>query len=457
MESLVAESEIGRDAALKVPRGFPVIGHLPYFWRDKLGFLLRCSASGADVVPLNIGSRTLLLNNADDIKHVLMSNQSNYEKSPRIISGPGRRLFGKGLLALSGAAHLRERRALQPVFHHKAIAQFASAMTSCTQEMLERWPADGEIDLAREMMTLSRRIIIGAMFGPGNAAERELLSETFEVRRRYIEKVFSATVPWAACWPARVQREYRKAALQLSVTIYALIKARRESDDQENSMLSLLLRARYEDGGSLDDEQIHDEVLNLTLAGYETVGEALVWTWYLLAQHPHIEDRLLDELNEVCGEAPSFTDVPKLRYTAMVFAESMRLYPPTWLFVRMAVRDDQLPSGTRVLAGTKIYLSPYVVHRNPRYFPAAETFNPERFSELAKQARPKFAYFPFGGGPRVCIGESFAMLEGVLLTAAIGQRFKLALAQNQAVVPEPGITLKPRDGCRMRVLRRAAN
>lgn len=202
----------------------------------------------------------------------------------------------------------------------------------------------------------------------------------------------------------------------------------------------------------MTDKQIRDEFLTLFSAGYETIGEALTWTWYLLSQHPEVEARFLDELREVLrGRVPGSDDVSKLPYTAMILAESMRLYPPTWIFIRMARQEAVLPSGFTIPAGSKLYLCQYVMHRNARYWPNPERFDPERFAEPEKKARPQFAYFPFGGGIRVCIGEAFAKMECILALASIAQRFALTLVPGQTVVPKPHMTLRPRNGIMMRI------
>jgi cytochrome P450 len=242
---------------------------------------------------------------------------------------------------------------------------------------------------------------------------------------------------------------------RINRTIDQAVHDRRGNAVIPNDLLSLLIHATYDDGTGMTDKQVGDEARTLLVTGYETIGEALAWTWYLLARHQEVEAKFLAEVDEVLeGRPPRVEDVQKLCYTGMVLAESMRLYPPTWIFIRMARQEDTLPSGVSIPAGSKLYLCQYVMHRNPHYWPNPEHFDPERFSEAAKKERPQFAYFPFGGGARVCIGESFAKMEGALVLASIAQRFKLTLAPGQTVVPEPKMTLRPRNGIRMRVEQR---
>jgi cytochrome P450 len=434
------------------PKGYPLVGHLPDFLRDKLGFLSRCAAQYGDVVKLEIGEPTFLLNNPSDIQHVLVTNPDKYEKTPRMIRGKARQLSGEGLLTTSGAAHLRQRRMLQPVFYRKTIESFAKIITETTSQLLVHWKPGTTINVTREMTGLAQQIIVRSVFGEDFTDEGGQLAEAITIRRRYLEQVFFSLIPFPEHVPTRIQRNYPKAMELIDQTIYRAINMRRVDDKYGDDLLSLLLKARYEDGMGMTDKQIHEEALILLVTGYETIGEALSWTAYLLAQHPDISSRLLVEVDAVLDDrVPQSEDLPKLEYAGMVLAESMRLYPPTWIFVRMARNEDKLPSGVTIPAGSKLYLCQYVVHRNPLYFPDPERFDPERFSEPGKKTRPKFSYFPFGGGPRACIGEAFAKMEGVLVLAMVAQRFTLQLVPGQMIIPEPKMTLRPKNGILMRI------
>lgn len=437
------------------PPGYPVVGHLPFFLRDKFGFLIRCAVDHPDVVKLKIGVSTYLLNNPEDISYVLAVNHRNYEKSPRIVGGKRKTIFGKALIGSAGEAHLRKRHALQPLFHRKAIMQFADSVVTSVELMLARWKNGAELDVALEMLDVTQQIIVKTIFGNDCAEQGAALCDLLEIRRQHIERVFGSIIPFSEHFPSRLTTQYRQAAKQLDEIIFSMIDERRGSTSPADDLFSMLLQTQYEDGTVLSAEEIRDETLTLALAGYETIAEALTWTWYLLSLNPQAESILWSELNEsLNGRTPVAADLQNLRYTAMVFSESMRLYPPTWLFVRVAQRDDKLPSGAAIARGSKIYLSPYITQRNPRYFVEPEIFNPERFSEEAKRSRPKFSYFPFGGGPRQCIGESFALMEGALLIATIASRFKLELREGQRLRLDAGITLRPRDGLIMRVHQR---
>jgi cytochrome P450 len=289
----------------------------------------------------------------------------------------------------------------------------------------------------------------------GSDADHEMpeLLDAITIRRLYMEHVFFS--PFPEWMPSRIGWRYRTAMQRIDAIVYRAIHARRTRPTDAEDLLSLLLRAKYDDGTGMTDQQVRDEAVTLFITGYETIGEALTWMSYLLSKHPAIEAKFLSEVDDVLGgRPPCAEDLPKLVYAGMVLAESMRLYPPTWIFIRIAQKEDTLPSGATIAAGSKIYLCQYVMHRHPLYFPDPERFNPERFTETAKKERPQFAYFPFGGGARVCIGEHFAKIEGILVLASIAQHFRLSLVPGQTIVPEPKMTLRPKHGLMMRIQQR---
>ncbi len=436
------------------PAGYPFIGHLLAFLSDKLGFLSRCAATYGEVIKLKIGELTFLINNPEDIKHILIVNPDNYFKSPRMTSAGGKRLSGAGLLTSVGAAHLKQRRMMQPVFYRKTVENFSKIVTEGIEQMLAQWANRSELDLSLEMMGLVQRNIVRSVMGSDVDGDMPTLLEAITIRRLYMEHVFFSPLPeWV---PSPIGWRYRSAMQRIDTLVYRAIHARRMRPRDAVDMLSLLLLAKYDDGTGMTDQQVRDEAVTLFITGYETMGEALTWTSYLLSQHPDIEAKFLAEVDDVLGgRMPGAEDLPNLPYTGMILAESLRLFPPTWIFVRIVQHEDTLPSGATIPAGSKMYLCPYVMHRHPRYFPDPERFDPERFTEAAKKGRPQFAYFPFGGGARVCIGEHFAKMEGILVLASIAQRFRLSLVPGQTVVPEPKMTLRPRGGVRMRVSRRS--
>jgi cytochrome P450 len=435
------------------PPGYPIVGHLPHFLRDRLGFLSRCAHEYGEVVKLRIGSPTYLLTSPADIKHVLVINAENYDKTPRLTSKMGKRLSGEGLMTHAGPAHLRQRRLLQPIFYRRAVEIYGDTIAENTEQMLESWPEDTPLEISRKLITVLQKNMIQSLFGAGYKDEGGRFAEALTIRRRYIQYWLTSPFP-PEYLPVGRTREYRSASNIIDQSLLAGIQEARAATTPSDDLLSRLVRASYEDGTGMTDAQICGEALTLATTGYETIGATLGWSCYLISQHPQVEAKLRVELAAVLnGRRPSGEDVSKLRYTWMVLSESMRLYPPTWMFVRIARGDDRLPSGAHIPAGSKIFLCQYVMHRHPRYFPRPDVFDPERFSDAAKAGRPHFAYFPFGGGPRVCIGEGFAKMESVLVLACLLRRFRFELVPGQVMKPAPESNLRPKNGILMRVQR----
>jgi cytochrome P450 len=317
--------------------------------------------------------------------------------------------------------------------------------------MLAAWAIGVNVNVSQLMMELAQRNIIGVIFGSGVDDEYDELVEAVNVRRRYMAHVFFAPLPeWV---PTPIGLKYRNAMTRLHRIIHRAIQQRRLR--RAHDLLSMLIDARYENGSRMTDEQVYDEARMLLVTGHETIGEALGWAWHALGAHPDVDAKLSSELRRVLdGRPPGAEDVPKLEYAAMILAESMRLYPPTWITVRVARGEDRLPSGARIPAGAKVYLCQYVTHRSPNYWPEPDRFDPDRFSETGAKDRPPFAYFPFGGGARHCIGEPLARMQGALVLATVGRRFSLRPVPGHPVVLEPKMTLRARHGIRMRVERR---
>ena len=428
------------------------MGHLCSYLPNKLEFLTRCAADYGDVVRLQIGQPTWLLTNPDDVKHVLVSNASNYNKTHRLTSPRGKRLSGNGLLTSSGSAHLKQRRLLQPLFNEQVTKRFSDVIVARTQQTARSWESKQRINIVGEMEELTQSVIVGALFGIDFQDPERRLAQAIDVRRRYIEYVYGSLFPFAERLPVRIVREHRVADRTIREVIAGEIQSRRRPNNDSHDLLSLLMNLTYPDGSRMDDAAVCDEVMTLMSTGYETIGDALSWTWYLLATHDEVESQMLSEIDDIVEHrVPDAHAAKSLRYTSMVLDESMRLYPPTWIYVRMAVDKDVLPSGAAIPAGAKIYLCQYVMHRHPSYFPDPDRFDPSRFSREQVEQRPRFAYFPFGGGPRTCIGEAFARMEGVLVLAILAPRFQLELLPQQDVTPHPGITLRPHAGIQMNV------
>ncbi len=428
-------------------RKYPFQGHLTSFLSDKLGFLMAAAKKYGEVAPLSIGGKTFLLNNAEDIKHVLVTNSRNYEKTPRLTGSRGRKIYGKGLLTTFNSEHLQQRRMLQPAFHQEAILKFVDDTIEVTNQKTADWKNGQRINISDEMLDLAQQVNLKALFGKDQKGYEKELAEAVTTRRAFNFYLFSSLFPFPEYLPNRINLRHRKAIRFIDDFIYKAIKKRRKEDIPSVDLLTMIMRQPYKDGSVMNDRQVRDEAITLLITGYETIGEALTWSLYNLSQHPTILGKLEEELSTVLkGNLPTIKDLPNLTYTEMVISESMRIFPPTWIFVRIASQQDELPRGTKIPPGSKIYLCPYVVHRNPKYFPNPEKFEPERFLPEIQKNRPKYAYFPFGGGPRLCIGKPFAKMEYTLVLAMIASKYKFSLLPDQEVILDPGITLTPKNG-----------
>lgn len=434
------------------PRGSWLGGNFRDVRRDVLSFLTRCARDYGDIVGYRLlFFRGYLLNHPDYIEEVLVRNAGNFIKGRGLRAN--RILFGRGLLTSEGEPWRRRRRLAQPSFHRERIAGYARVMVEHAEEMLQGW-RDGEVrDVAQEMMRLTLQITAKTLFGADVADEAPRVKVAFEeISRQNAGRTRLFHLPDAIPTPANVR--YNAAVHQLDAIIYRIIDERRASGTTDADLLSTLLDARDEDGNSMSRSQLRDEVITFLLGGHETTALALSWACYLLAQHPEAEATLINELAGILGgRKPTIDDVPALRYTEAVINEAMRLYPPAWLMVREAVSDCMI-GGFRIRRGSSVVFSQWIMHRDARYFHHPERFDPDRWlGGLAKQL-PRFAYFPFGGGPRVCIGASFAMTEAILLLAAIAGRFHFDLVPGHPVVPMAAITLRPAHGIKVSLAKR---
>jgi len=433
-----------------------LLGSLPEIRRDPLAFLLRVSAEYGEIVHVRLGPfHVYLLNHPDDIEQVLVTNHHRFIKG-RTLSG-ARRLFGNGLLTSDGALHARQRRLVQPVFHRVRLDEYARVMTTLGVEQRDRWRDGDTIDIAREMSRLTLMITGRILFGAEGDAVAAEIGGALESTTSLLEV---AVLPFAAftdLFPLSQVRRFRAARATLHRVIDRLIERRRRGGSEDRDVLSLLLSAQYEGTGEgMSDSQVRDEVITLLLASHETTANALAWTWYLLARHARDEARMHAEIDAVLGggRLPLAGDVTALTFTRMVLAEAMRLYPPAWLLARVAVENHEA-RGYVVHAGSLVVMSPWVVHRNASYFPEPEQFDPDRWDTVGHNGRPRFSYFPFGGGSRGCMGEAFAWMEGVLLLAVVAQRWRFRLL-DESLHPEmhPALTLTPISGIRVKVERR---
>lgn len=389
---------------------------------------------------------SFLINKPEYIEHVLLSHQRNYRKSDflRRILGP---LLGEGLLISEGEFWRRQRRIAAPAFHAKRVADFVSAMTSCTDATLARWrQMSGPFDVAAEMLALTLDIVARTMFSTDVGSEVDSLRRLTDV----VVAMRPSTLDLLGLpqWIPRPQpAAYRRAIAEFEALVARLLAERRADGRDRGDLLSMLLAARDpETGEGMSDKQLRDEILTILLAGHETVANALTWTWYLLARHPEAEARLHEELDRVLGgRTPSFADLGELEWTRMVVEEAMRLFPPAHTISRTALREDSI-GGVRVPAGAAVTISIYVTHRNPNLWDEPERFAPERFTPEAVARRHRFAYLPFGGGPRICIGNGLALVEAKAIVATIAQRYRLRLAPGHVVEPVGLVTLRAKNG-----------
>jgi cytochrome P450 len=434
------------------PRGSLLGGNFRDVRRDVLSFLTQCAREYGDIVRYRLFSfRGYLLSHPDYIKEVLVRNPNNF------IKGRGLRansiVFGRGMLTSEGEQWRRQRRLAQPTFHRERIAGYGAVMLQYAEEMLQGW-RDGEVrDISEEMMGLTLQITARILFGADVADEIPRVKEAFEeISRQNAGPTRLFHLPDAIPTPANVR--YNRAVRQLNAVVYRIIDQRSARGGNDADLLATLLQARDEDGNPTSRRQLRDEVITFFLGGHETSALALTWACYLLAQNPQAESALMAELDGVlAGRKPTAGDLPTLRYTEAVILEAMRLYPPAWLMVREAVNDCMI-GGYRIPRGSSVVFSQWIMHRDPRYFHHPERFDPDRWlGGLAKQL-PRFAYFPFGGGPRVCLGAGFAMTEAILLLASIAAQFHFDLVPGHSVAPMPAITLRPADGIKVTLVKR---
>ncbi|HUF89254.1 MAG TPA: cytochrome P450 [Gemmatimonadota bacterium] len=432
-------------------RSGPHAVDLPRHVRRTLGPLAPRRVALDARVRLGPLSSTWFLTHPDDIQHVLVGGAANYEKTPLLTSPRGRRRAGGGLLTSRGEEHLRQRRLLQPLFHREAVERYGSVIDDRVEAWLGAIRPGAEIDLAAEMADLTKRIILTILFGDDLTAEAEdRLARAIRERRRYTEYVYHGRLPWRDRLPTRILRANRRAVRVIDAEVFGILARRRAraGTDRaaEGDLIDGLLSVTYADGASMTDAQIRDEVLTFTSTGYETLGEALTWTWYRLALHPEIEAGFLEAIEEEGGAgalAPATAD-----HAERIMAEAMRLHPPTWVFARVPRDDDILPRGGAVGARDTLLLCQYVMHRHPAFFPDPERFDPGRFAG----ARPsRWAYLPFGDGAHKCIGEHLARLEGARVLVRVARRIRFRLLAPERVEPLGGITLRPRGGLPARV------
>lgn len=411
---------------------------------NPLDALLALAHDFGDVVPFQLGSKpAVLLSNPEDIKDVLVTHSRDFHKA-RAIPTP----FGQGLFTSEGETFLRQRRLMQPAFHRQRIANYGQIMVDYAEQWQSRWGHQSTIDMSAEMRTLTLAIVGKALFDADNAdAEASAVAEALNIFKQVFTPPSNSAAPTYGPQVPTGGQHIQQAKARLDAILAPMISARRASGEDKGDFLSMLLMARDVEGDStgMSDQQVIDEAVTLFLSGHGTTASALMWTWYLLAQNPETEARLHAELDQVLGgRQPTLDDVPQLRYTAAVFTEAMRVYPPAWVLGRVPLHDYTVGDLT-IPAGTPIFMSQWVVHHDERLYPDPFAFRPERWTPEFKAELHKYAYFPFGGGQRLCIGDAFAELEGVLLIAALAQHWRMRLVPDETVEMEIIATVRPKN------------
>ena len=403
-----------------------------------------------DIAHYKIGwHHILFLNHPDYIREVLLVQNDNFIKERTVQRT--KMLLGEGMITSEGGQHRSQRQVAQPAFHRQRIPEYAGIMIQEAARMRDRWTAGEQRDIAIDMMHLTLNVVAQTLFATDLRGEVDELADAINrIMGLYNFIVMLPAAEWLVHARPPGLAAFVRARKRIDAVVYRMIAAHRQRGAHGSSLLDLMLAASP-DHSPAAEQSLRDQVITIFLAGYETVANALSWTWYLLSQNPECEARFHQEIDrELQGRLPIFDDVPRLRYVEMVLAESMRLYPPAWAMGRYARADFRL--GEFFLpARTTVLMSQFIIHRDPRFFPDPLRFDPERFTPEAKSRRTKLTYFPFGAGVRQCIGESFAWMEGVLLLATLGQKWKLKLVPGHRVEPEPLITLRPKFGMRMQL------
>ena len=428
----------------------PVFGHLLEFRKDRLALQLRMAREERDIARLRFGFFPIVIVTSPTLAHEALTT-----KSASMIKAPGlsvflRPLLGDGLLTSERSVHTKQRKLLAPVFAHKRVASYAAEMGVRTERFAKSLQDGAVVDVSEAMMRLTLEIVGKALFDTEVAEHANEVSESVTTVMEGVVSQLNALVPMPPFMPTATNRRNRRAIEKLDAIVYGIIKERRVQGGDRGDLLSMLLETRDEAGGAMTDKQIRDEAMTLFLAGHETTANALSWTLYLLAKNPEVRARLEAEVDAL-GHTPSYEDLEKLPYTLAVFKEAMRLYPPAYVLGRR-VTDDALVIGKNAIkTGTIVLVNVLGIHRRADLFPEPLRFDPEHFLGDAEKKLPRGAYLPFGGGPRVCIGNHFALMEGHVLLAALLARTRFDVVSANEPEMEPLVTLRPKGGIQMKV------
>ena len=439
-------------------KGWPLVGNTFDFVRDPLRFLRRMQQQYDRVVGLHIANRRITLTlTPEDAKYILQENNKNYHKSEayKVLS-----LFlGNGLLNSEGDFWRRQRRLSQPAFHRQRLALLVDTMNEESREIVSRWKqhdAALPVDISHEMMRLTLAIVTRSMFSSDVKNRLDNLSDAIDTILATAQAKLYEFIHIPMHIPTPQNVRYRKAVEKVEAVIYDIINRRRTEAGtiRHDDLLAMLMEARDEETGEgMTDRQVRDEVATIFMAGHETTANALSWALYLLAKHPDVVGKLREEISRVLGPdgQPTMENLRDLTYTMQVVQETMRLYPPAWIFSRKPIADDTLEGGYRLPVGNGVLICPYLLHRNPKFWENPDTFDPDHFLPERVKQRPTYAYLPFGGGPRLCIGNNFALMEMQIVLVHLVRAFDFRTTRRDVIVPEPGITLRPKGGLRLRI------
>jgi len=433
------------------PKGLPILGLALAVRNDPLGTLQRLAREYGDVVSMPVMRMSrVLVNRPDYIQQLLILDHAKLHKSTltKLVVGP---LLGQGLLISEGDFWRRQRRLAQPAFHRSRTNEYAPVMVECALERMRNWRGGETRNIADEMMKLTLEVAVRTLFGTSLAGDSDSIGKAMTfLMRHYLRR---ARTPWRVpeSWPTTANRRARREIEYMDSLIYGIIAERKKDTRPRNDLLSLLMSAMHEDGSRMSERQVRDESMTLFVAGHETTALSLAWTWYLLGENPAAESRLHEELRStLVGRPAEVSDIEKLPYLNAVVHESLRLYPPAFIMARMNLETVTL-GGYEIPPRTTLLASQWVMHRDPRFFEQPEQFLPERWLDGLEDRLPPGAYFPFGDGPRRCIGQGFAQLETALVIAAIAQKFSFRRTKGFPVVPEPLVTLRPKYGIEMTI------
>ena len=448
--SAIKTSKLPPGPKTKIP-----LGHLFSFRRDSIGFLRKIAKEYGDIVHFKIGPiRIVLLNHPDYIKEVLTTQHRNFVKGRPLEMA--KELLGEGLLTSEGEFHKHQSRLIQPAFHRNMLESYAGAMTKCTTRLMDDWEETMRVDIKEEMTKLSITIAGQTLFNSDIEQEAQEINQALDTATSLFGRIPLPFSEWLLKIPLPGTRRFYKAKARLDKTIHRMIDERRRNNTDRGDLLSLLLRSQDEksNGERMSDQQVRDEAITLFLTAFDTTSTALTWTLYLLSQNPEAEAELHEELDLLLnGRIPTVEDYSKLKYTRMVFGESMRMYPPSYVIPRQAVEDFPIDKYI-VPRGTIILMSPYLIHHDPRFHPDPEKFSPHAWDEHSHSLNSKYEYFPFSRGPRSCIGEPFAWMQGILVLATIAQSWRIKLVPGHPVELLPLINLRPKYGMMMTLHRR---